>query len=146
MLIVAFPASAALTPNSTIEEVMKEQKHPGFYLEFRYTTEYLWAWDNPDDRFLGRKNYWALYYLGFEKPASIKSELFPLEEYDYRRCPTPPNRLRIHLKMALSYIILGEIQDFLYTMDLAEYSILIPHSLLIALCIPTQLSALQFDL
>jgi hypothetical protein len=97
MLLVAFPA-AALTPNSTIEEVMAQQKAPGFYLEFRYTIEYIWGWNNPDDRFLGRKNNWALHYLGFEKPASIKSEFFPLEEYDYARCPTRPNRLRIHLK------------------------------------------------
>jgi hypothetical protein len=97
MLIVAFPATA-LTPESTIEEVMAQQKAPGFYLQFRYTTEYIWGWNNPDDRFLGRKNYWALRYLGFEKPASIKSEPFPLEEYDYTHCPTRPNRLRIHLK------------------------------------------------
>jgi hypothetical protein len=108
---VAFPA-AALTPESTIQEVMAEQKKPGFYLEFRYTTEYIWGWNNPDDRFLGRKNYWALHYLGFEKPASIKSEFFPLQEEDYTFCPTRPNRLRIYLKDGSELFYIGRNPGF----------------------------------
>jgi hypothetical protein len=107
-LTVAFSA-AALTPESTIEEVMAAQKVPGFYLEFRYTTEYI----SITDRFLGRKNYWALRYLGFEKPASIKSELFPWVEEDYHYpCPTPPNRLRIHLKDGTELDYIGRNSGF----------------------------------
>ncbi len=97
LLVVAFPAFAALTPNSTIEEVMAQPKEPGWYIQFGYTTEYIWGWNDANDRFLGRKNNWALRYLGFEKPASIQSEFYPQPPGEFV-CPTRPNRLRIYLK------------------------------------------------
>ena len=112
LLISATPAAAALTPGSTIQEVMAEQKTPGFYLEFRYTTEYIWGWNDPSDRFLGRKNYWALRYLGFEKPDSVQTEFLPLGEYAYPLCPTRPNRLRIYLKDGTELDYIGRSPGF----------------------------------
>jgi hypothetical protein len=111
MLIVAFPAAAALTPASTIEEVMAAQKTPGFYLEFKYATEYIWGWNDANDRFLGRKNYWALYYLGMERPVSIKSEFYPQPPGEFI-CPSRPNRLRIFLKDGTELNSLGRNYGF----------------------------------
>ena len=91
----AIPA-AALTPVSSITEVMAEQKEPGFYLEFRYTIDFLYPLDlsqNYDYRILGSGTYWGLDYLGLEKPGAIESELYPDSESEV--CKKPQKRLLI---------------------------------------------------